>query len=306
MRILSRKNHVRENSAPEKEPTASETVIYDPVTHRPKERWHDEMPGGRLWHEDWQPGWPDGTWIRRPQPSVNPRISSGQVKIEITGTGETVGHIADLRLTNLTKNSLKLTIPPMILESVSGKTQDYAVPGGQEVALDPGKPKTVPVDGVCLVRNKPPVGKGITGDLVINDGGSDSPGSTIKIPVKDAQTMLRIATAIYEAAKQLEKDGALKGIPYSEPKKKQDIVVQWSTWMNPEISKITSVPPATKQDLEKVVYKQIEQSGPVTPEKKKKIDEGINTIFEKIELTSEKAKDLESSNLDTELTPAAQ
>jgi hypothetical protein len=217
--------------------------------------------------------------------------------MDISGTGQTIGHVASLRLTNMSKNPMKLTIPSMILESVSGKTQHYAVPGGEEVALAPGETKTVPVEGVCLVRNKPPVAEGVTGDLVINEGGSGSvPGSSLKIPSETAQKMMRIARATYEAAKRLEKEGALKAIPYSDPKKKKDIVVQWSTWMNPELSKLTGVPPATKEDLQKVVYKQVEQSGPVTPQKKKKIDEGIAAIFEKIELTSEKAKDLENTD----------
>jgi hypothetical protein len=52
-------------------------------------------------------------------------------------------------------------------------------------------------------------------------------------------------------------------------------------------------PPATKDDLKKVVYKQLGEKGPMSPETKKKVDQGIDTIFEKVELTTAKAKDLE-------------
>ena len=273
-------------------PVGRYTTIYHPTPGRNAKG----EPEGRVmdsWYEEWR----DGRFVRGLPPGRTDPLPREDLDIDISGTGETSGHIADLHLTNMSKNAMTLTLPPMILESVSGKTQHYAVPGGQEVAIDPGKTKTVPVEGVCLVRNKPPVADGVTGDLVINDGGSEPvAGSSTKIPSKDAQTMLRIAQGIYEAAKQLEKDGALKSIPYSDPKKKKDIVVQWSTWMNPELSELTGVPPATKEDLQKVVYKQM--PGTMTPEKKKKVDEGINAIFEKVELTSEKAKDLEKAQGD--------
>ncbi len=273
-------------------PTQRHHEIYDP-NDSPPEGAEPETT------ESWYEQWIDGHWVRGPRsgsgPLISPLISSGALKVDIAGTGETIGHIADLRLTNTTGKPMALSIPPLVLESISGKTQHYAVPGGQEVALDPGQTKTVGVDGVCLVRGKPPVGRGVTGDLLINEGGEPTVGSPTKLPAGDVRTMLRMAQATYKAAKQLEKEGALKEIPYSDPKKKQDIVVQWSTWMNPDLAKVTGVPPATRQDLEKVVYKQVEASGPMTPQKKKKVDEGINTIFEKIELTSARAKDLEES-----------
>ena len=63
----------------------------------------------------------------------------------------------------------------MILESVSGKNQHYACPRGQTVALNPQQTKTVPMNGVCLNRNKPPVGKGVSGDLVMNEANPSGP-----------------------------------------------------------------------------------------------------------------------------------
>jgi len=70
-----------------------------------------------------------------------------------------------------------------------------------------------------------------------------------------------------------------------------EIVEQWSTWTDPRISEIEGGPPATKDDLKKVVYKQVPHE--MTTDEKKKIDKGIDTIFDKIELTTKKAKDLE-------------
>jgi hypothetical protein len=220
--------------------------------------------------------------------------STGQVKIDSAGTGETIGHIADLMIQNLTDQPLNVSIQPMILESGSGKNQHYACPKGKTVALKPHGSATVPMDGVCVNRSKPPVGKGVTGDLVVNEGDPKIPQNPDShMPPKNANKLLRLCTSKYDAADKLQKDGALKDLPYHDKQKQKDIVVQWSTWMDPRISELTGAPPATKDDFKKVVYKQVEEQGPVTPDKKKKIDQGIDTIFEKIELTSEKAKDLE-------------
>ena len=216
------------------------------------------------------------------------------MKIDIAGTGETIGHVADLKIRNLTDQPLTCAIPPMILESSSGKNQHYACPSGQTVALNPQQTKTVPMNGVCLNRNKPPVGKGVSGDLVMNEANPSGPQNpNSHLPATEAGKLLRSCAAKYTAADQLQKSGALNNLPYHDPQKQKDIVVQWSTWTDPEISQMTGSPPATKEDLRKVVYKQVEEQGPMSPEKKKKVDQGIDTIFEKVELTTAKAKELE-------------
>jgi hypothetical protein len=230
-------------------------------------------------------------------PTGNPLerlIQDGQVKIDNEGTGETIGHIADLKLENLTDQTINCVVPPMVLESKSRKNQDYVCPKSETVQIDPHSTATVPINGVCDNRGKEPVGKGVTGDLVINTGDPNVPKNPDShIPANQARDLLRICTSKYDAADKLQKDGALKDLPYKDKQKQKDIVVQWSTWMDPRVCEITDSPPATKDDLKKVVYKQIEEKGPMTPETKKKVDQGIDTIFEKVELTTAKAKDLE-------------
>ena len=214
-------------------------------------------------------------------------INDDKIDIDFTGTGETCGHVADAKVTNRTDQPVSCVIPAMVLESISGKNQDYACPESKPVDVGPKESKTVPINGVCLVRNKPPVGKDVAGDLRING----CAGS--RIANDHADKFLAVTTAIFRAADELLKDGALKDIPYKDPERKKEIVTQWATWMDPRISEMTNVPRAKKDDLKKVVYKQIEEQGPMSAETKKKIDEGINTIFEKVELTTAKAKDLE-------------
>jgi hypothetical protein len=215
------------------------------------------------------------------------------VKIDTFGTGETIGHVADLRLVNVTDQPINCVIPPMILESKSGRNQDYVCPKGGTVKIDPHGTATVPLDGACIKRNKPPVGKGVTGDLVGNTGDSgvpQNPGS--HVPTNQARDLLRLCTSKYDAADKLEKDGALKDLPYADKQKQKDVVVQWSIWSDPQVCAIAGTPTATKDDLKKVVYKQVEEKGLMTPATKKQVDERIDTIFQKIELTKAIARGL--------------
>jgi hypothetical protein len=216
------------------------------------------------------------------------------VKIDTVGTGETIGHVADLRLENVTDRPINCVVPPMVLESKSGKNQDYVCPKGKTLKIDRHGTATVPMDGVCVKRNKPPVGKGVTGDLVVNTGDPtvpQNPGS--HVPAKQARDLLRLCTSKYDAADKLQEDGALKDLPYKDKQKQKEIVVQWSTWSDPQVCAIVGTPAATKDDLKKVVYKQVEEKGPMTPAAKSRVDQGIDTIFEKVELTTAKAKGLE-------------
>lgn len=236
------------------------------------------------------------TLIDALSPSSGGYESGDPVKTEIVGTGETIGHVADLKIQNLTDRSLNLLIPALILESKSGTNQATACPHEQNVALDPHQTKMVPMNGVCINRDKPPVGKGVTSELVLNTVDLNvAKHPDCHIPAKQASDLLRICSSIYDAVETLQKDGALKDFPYKDKQEQENILVQWSTWMNPQISEVTGSPPATKEDITKVVYEQAEKKAPVSAASKKKLDEGINTIFEKIELTTEKAKELNAA-----------
>jgi hypothetical protein len=216
------------------------------------------------------------------------------VKIDTVGTGETIGHVADLRLENVTDQPINCVVPPMVLESKSGKNQDYVCPKGETLKIDPHGTATVPMEGVCVKRNKPPVGKDVSDDLVVNTGDPtvpQNPGS--HVPAKQARDLLRLCTSKYDAADKLQKDGALQDLPYKDKQEEKDIVVQWSTWSDPQVCALAGTPPATKDDLKKVVYKQVEEKGPMTPAAKKRVDQGIDTIFQNVERTTAKAKDLE-------------
>ena len=228
-----------------------------------------------------------------------------KIKLETIGTGETIGHVADLKIQNLTDEPLDMIIPPFILESNNAQNQDYVCPREKSVTIASRQTGTVPLDGVCINRDKPPVAKGATGGLVVNTvDPSVAQHSDCHIPAKAAGDLLRICGSIYDAVDQLQKDGALKDFPYKDNQQQKDILVQWSTWSNPQVCDVSKAPPATKDDLKKVVYKQIDKKGTPSSDTKDKIDKGIDTIFEKIELTTAKAKDLEQPEQPANQSPS--
>jgi hypothetical protein len=217
------------------------------------------------------------------------------VNIDTVGTGRTIGHVADLRLENVTDDAINCLVPPVVLESKSRNNQDYVCPKRETLRIGPHSTATVPLDGVCVIRNKPPVGPGVTSDLIINTGDPTFPQNPAShVPANQARDLLRLCTSKYNAADMIQKQGALKDLPYTDTQKQKDIVVQWSTWSDPRVCGIVRTPAATKEDLKEVVYKQVVEKGPMTPARKKKIDEGIDAIFDKVELTTAKAKELET------------
>jgi hypothetical protein len=222
-------------------------------------------------------------------------LRSGKISFESSGTGETIGHVADLKIQNLTDEPLDMIIPPLIVESSNAENQDDVCPHEKSVMIVSRQIETVPLDGVCINRDKPPVAKGLTGALVLNMAEPDiAQHSNCHIPAKAARDLLRICSSIYDAVDKLENDGAFKDFPYRDKQEQKDIAIQWIVWSDPRICEITGGKPATKEDFDKVVYKQVEQRGPVTPPTRKKIDKGDDAMWNGIQLASAKAKDLEN------------
>jgi hypothetical protein len=218
---------------------------------------------------------------------------SGKVLFKTSGTGETIGHVVDVTVQNLSNESLNFYFPPTIAESKSSKYQDFAT-RGQDVALRPSETKTISVMGTCLEKNKPPEPPGQTGDIVLDDG--DPTTRTFdwyKTTPEIVTNILRIVEAKYEAADKLEGEGRFKDFPYKDKQKCKDIVVQHSTWGDPRISDAFHSPPEDKEDFKKNIDDQAKEHGPITRDVRKQLDKGTNIMWDTIELADEKAKDLE-------------
>lgn len=213
------------------------------------------------------------------------------VKTDIVGTGETIGHIADVKLENMTNGSLIFIIPPCIIESESGKNQATFSPGSDKIELAAHQKKTVPLEGVCLEQGKPAAAKGNSDDLVMNTGDSKTKSNrNAHLPADKVESTLRLASCVYDAVHEMMKQGAYKKFPGVEEERER-IALQWATWANPDIAEAMGGKPATKDDMKEVVKKQ--QKTPVTPATEKKIDKAVDSMWEQIELTTGKAKDLE-------------
>jgi hypothetical protein len=286
-------------------PTRRERIIYHPTRvgadGKPvvAEHYYEWLQDGR---------WVRGSSIGPPSkgtpgtPGISQLSTQGKIAIEISGTGETVGHVADLKLTNKTKEKIIAVIPPMILVCGNGKSQDYAVPFEQTVTVAPGKSVIAPMNGVCIARNKPPVAAGVSGELIAQDtegnqlntlANADKSKATQFTPHSSAEILREVASC-FKAAQILQEEGAYANMPYSDPKIQKEIAVQWSVWSNPQVARATGQKLATKADLAKTIYKQAEQGGPLTADKKKLLESGINSIFQSIELTGKKAKELQN------------
>jgi hypothetical protein len=249
--------------------------------------------------------WQDGHFVEAPKPKspvsqvirpIEHLAAVGDISVEVLGSGETIGTVATLKLKNRSGQPLKVTVPPLLLISSTGENQHYACPSPQTVTVPVKDDVSVPLNGVCLVRGKPPVPKGKAGDLIAQDAEGNplnvGTGKIKPFETKTAAPLLKTAEAYYLASEKLQKQGAYKKMPYSEPKKQKEIAVQWGVWSDPAIGKATGSKPAGKPELAKTIYDQAEKAGPITPEKKAKLDEGINNVFEAIELTGAAAKDI--------------
>jgi hypothetical protein len=260
-------------------------ILKDRYVDVPPEEQEKERATWKKWEERFQE--------RKGVPSFLDLFKLGKVKYEGAGTGETIGHVADLKVQNISNGSLDFFMPAAVVESKSGQYQDYAVPQGQDVALKPGETKTVPLDGTCLERDKPPQPPGQTGDLVYNDAEPGAVGPDFHMAPAKVRDILDIVEPKYQAVDKLVDEDAFKEFPYHDKKEQKEIALQWSTWGDPRISDLVHSPPATKEDFKRNIDKQAEEHGPVTREKRKKLDKGTDALWDGIELTNEKAKDLE-------------
>ncbi|MBM4040174.1 MAG: hypothetical protein FJ290_16840 [Planctomycetes bacterium] len=197
--------------------------------------------------------------------------ASGKVAVTIAGTGETIGHVADLTVTNKTTKSVDGYIAPMFLAS-GADYQPYIVPYAGTISLGPGQTRTVPLNGVCADGHKPPVPKG------------NSTALSVAPETPQTQALIKGVQDIIMATERLQLTGAIKTPFSSNPAKERDTIIQWTTWT---FTSAKSDRPVTKADLAKKVQ---EQAGATTPEQKAALDKGIDQIWGGVQLTGAKAK----------------
>lgn len=211
-------------------------------------------------------------------------LSTGQIKAANRGTGETIGHIADLILTNLTPAPLTIYLPPTVLTSISKKNQSYTVYKPHTVTLSPGETGVLSLTGVCLDANLPPVPADVMNDLKVEDP---------QTPDFERQwgKKLRKAAAISKTVKRLQSQGKFKTHYSKDKKKEEEILMQWTVWKS--VAEMEGRP-FPKSNLENKMLTQAGQARPLTKEDEKELKEGAGDIWDCIELTGKEAKLLES------------
>lgn len=210
-------------------------------------------------------------------------VKSGKVEATATGTGETIGVVANVTLHNKTDGPLDVVIPPTVLVSVDGTTQNYGVPEPIDVVLNPGQTAIVPLNGVCTQAHKPPAGNTKPGNLMIAD-------PTDPHFAHDFQPQLACTQDVVQTAHALQHDGYFHTPFHRDPTKEYQTIVQQTIWAaNPSNDGAAT----TKEDLAKKVYEQV---GAKTDEQKKQLQPGIDSIWDAVQLTGSKAKVLNVNN----------
>lgn len=108
---------------------------------------------------DFRPPAPPITAPTPAQPPSNLAIAN---VVQVVGKGRTTGHIADLSVSNPTKDPIIVRIGDggaLYLPS-SGQYQPYVVPSLPVIPVPPGGTVTVPIEGFCVDVRRPPVGIG--------------------------------------------------------------------------------------------------------------------------------------------------
>ena len=224
-------------------------------------------------------------------PSLLSFRATGRLEVVTAGCGNSTGHVADLRLRNLTADSLRVEVPPLLLESRSGKFQHYACPFGQTIRIAAQGTATVPLEGLCLIHARPAVGNGVTGELLPNDGNPNLPrpaGS--HFTSTDARKLLRVAESYYLASQELERRGAYRHLPYRDSQTRTKVATQVGVWQDPQVAKLTGTKPVTKQEIEHACVDEQENKQPFTPETKEKLEQGVEEVSKAVTLTTQEAK----------------
>ena len=143
----------------------------------------------------------------QPVPAAPPSHPNVASTVRVVGTGRTTGHIADLTVSNPTREPITVRFGDgggMLIPS-NGRDQSYVVPSIPDIHLDPDQTATKPLVGYCVDVHRPPVGadkpmpnvQNWTGVPTAAPPAPPVPGRTlVNIPVQTAPSLPQVADVL--------------------------------------------------------------------------------------------------------------
>lgn len=239
------------------------------------------------------------------------QAAAGRIAFTVSGTGETIGKVAQMLIVNLTGHATETEIPPTMLTG-GGSYQPYIVPTAVKISLAPFQTKVVPIEGICQDARKPP-STAESGPLKILDPSAADFPKTVANQVAGAQRL-------QDTVAKLQKKGAIR-TPFSgNPAKERETVIQQTFWI---YTALLNGKPYTKEEFANKLYTQggfqppheiaplappteakpgkKGANGTVKPEPLKKpteaqsqtLDKGVDQFWDTFQLTGKEAKILD-------------
>jgi hypothetical protein len=233
--------------------------------------------------------------------SLPPVITPGPV----ISTGESIGPVGELDLTNPTDQNVKFTIDPGLITS-HGKYQLYVIVEQIEVTIGPFESIKLPIIAICANDNLPPVPEGSEmppkDTWIPLDPNKEPPDVSIEPTIKinivnDPETALpyihQAAERINDTVDRLSAEGELPKTPLSSnPENEKNSLKQQAFWdyttrIQGRPSREDAFKTNAQEQLEETLGKPISD----LPEKtQEQLGEGLTIIWETISFVGGEAK----------------
>ncbi|MEZ4927154.1 MAG: hypothetical protein R3A50_12800 [Saprospiraceae bacterium] len=203
------------------------------------------------------------------------------LQIKATGTGNTTGHIADIRVFNPGSEAKEFILLPCIIPS-DGHNQTYIVVFVIRRWIQPGSMANIPVNGYCIDIFSPPVPKG-----------HEMPSFWTWVQEKDIpeseKNPLDYFRKASKAFDELKKEGLVSTPFSSQPDKEKEASIQHSLWIEHSDGKYTKdqFRENTIKQFEAATGKKFEES---SEEVRQGVEAGVTDFWTVFEAVGKKVK----------------
>ena len=242
------------------------------------------------------------------------------LRVRVKGTGQTIGHVLLLEVKNRDKNNPgKIRVTPSLVPG-KGKTQAYFITDHIEREVPPGGEITLPLEGVCIDPDKPPLGSGDKGTnfddwISINPlpddwepdptaGWEPDPGSPLLNPVTESDLNHSIDIVshpeeiadligvyigrIIDTYDYLSAVGEISTPYTNRPSEERNAIIQQLVWRT---AASLSGDEFTQTDWEDRIFDQLPDSGgDLSEEEREEVHSGVDDFWNTATLVGVEAK----------------